>query len=68
MDTAELDKIEMPGVQTRLTSEEEQALLRVLREGNSLATGPEGEAFEREFAGFMGCPDAVALSSCSAAL
>lgn len=68
METAELDKIEMPGVQTRLTSEEEQALLKVLREGNVLATGPEGEAFEREFADFIGCPDAVAVSSCSAAL
>jgi dTDP-4-amino-4,6-dideoxygalactose transaminase len=68
METADLDKIEMPGVQTRLTSEEEQALLKVLREGNSLATGSEGEAFEREFADFIGCPDAVAVSSCSAAL
>ena len=42
-------KIKMPGVQTRLNHEEEQALLRILREANTLATGPEAEAFEKEF-------------------
>lgn len=60
--------IQMPGVQTRLTDAEEQTLLRVLREANTLATGPEGEAFEKEFAALIGCPDAVALTSCSSAL
>ena len=63
-----LDLIESIGVQTRLTDEEEQVLLRVLREAKTLATGPEGEAFEQEFSEFTGCADAVALSSCSAAL
>ncbi len=63
-----LDLIESIGVQTRLTDEEEQVLLRVLREAKTLATGPEGEAFEQEFAKFTGCADAVSLSSCSAAL
>ncbi len=60
--------IQMPGVQTRLNREEEQKLLQVLREANTLATGPEGEAFEKEFAAFTGCTDAVALNSCSSAL
>lgn len=63
-----LTPIEMTGVQTRLTAEEEQTLLRVLREATSLATGPEGEAFEKEFAEFLGCEDAVAVNSCSSAL
>lgn len=58
----------MIGVQTRLTSEEEQALLRVLREANTLSTGPEGEAFEEEFSAYSGSSDAVCLSSCSSAL
>ena len=60
--------IEMPAVQTRLTSDEEQILLRVLREGATLATGPEGEAFEQEFAAFAGSDGAVAVNSCSSAL
>ena len=58
----------MKGVQTRLNEQEEQILLRVLREANTLATGPEGEAFEKEFSEFIGCEDAVAVSSCSSAL
>ena len=60
--------IAMPGVQTRLNAAEEQTLLRVLREAKTLSAGPEGEAFEREFAAFMGASDAVAVCSCSAAL
>ncbi len=62
------DTIQMPGVQTRLNEAEEQAVLRVLREANTLATGPEGEAFEREFAEFTQAADAVAVCSCTAAL
>jgi len=60
--------IQMPGVQTRLNHEEEQALLHVLREANTLAAGPEGEAFEREFTAFIGSTDAVAVCNCSSAL
>ena len=63
-----LQRIEMIGVQTRLNEAEEQALLKVLREANSLATGPEGEAMEKEFAAYLDSGDAVALSSCSSAL
>lgn len=64
----DLQPIEMTGVQTRISAEEEQALLKVLREGTTLAVGPEGEAFEREFTAFIGCADAVAVNSCSSAL
>ncbi len=64
----ELELIQMPGVQTRLNEEEEQTLLRVLREANTLATGPEGENFEKEFTQFIGCTDSVAVNSCSSAL
>src|SRR5262249_47623192 len=67
-----LEPITMPGVQTRLTAEEEQVLLRVLREAGSLAVGvggaPENDAFERDFAAYTGRADAVAVSSCTSAL
>ena len=67
-----LAPITMPGVQTRLTEDEEQVLLRVLREANALAVGakggPENDAFEADFSEFLGCGDAVALNSCSSAL
>jgi dTDP-4-amino-4,6-dideoxygalactose transaminase len=62
----------MPGVQTRLTAEEEQVLLRVLREAGSLSLGvggaPENDAFERDFLDHVGCADAVAVNSCTSAL
>ena len=67
-DAVSLVPIEMPGMQTRLNAEEEQALLRVLRDAKSLSTGPEGEAFEKEFAEFLGAVDAVAVNSCTSAL
>ena len=62
------DMIEMIGVQTRLNEAEEQALLRVLREAGTLATGPQAKAFEKEFTAVIGCADAVAVNSCSSAL
>ena len=68
VETATLTPIEMTGVQTRLNEAEEQALIRVLRESNALATGVEGEAFEKEFTDFFGSADSVCLSSCSSAL
>ena len=46
VETATLTPIEMTGVQTRLNEEEEQALIRVLRESNALATGVEGDQLE----------------------
>jgi len=70
--TKMLKPIAMPGVQTRLTEEEEKELLRVLREASSLAVGvggaPENDAFERDFTQFVDCADSVAVSSCTSAL
>jgi dTDP-4-amino-4,6-dideoxygalactose transaminase len=66
-----LKPISASRVQTRLTAEEEQVLLRVLREADTLALGvgaPENDAFERDFRAFVGCADAVAVNSCSSAL
>ena len=67
-----LTPIVMPGVQTRLSADEEQVLLRVLREADTLSIGvggaPENDAFEKDFTRFTGCADSVALSSCSSAL
>ncbi len=60
--------IEMAAIQTRLLPEEEQAVLRVLREGKTLSTGPEGAAFEKEFGEFIGCGDAVAVCNATAGL
>ena len=62
------EPIEMPAVQTRLNAEEESVVLRVLREGDTLTTGPEGAAFEQEFSAFIGSGDAVALSNATAGL
>ena len=67
-----LTPITGPGIQTRLNEEEEQALLKVLREANSLGIGgnggPENNAFESDFTAYTGCADAVAVNSCSSAL
>lgn len=63
-----LTPIEMTGVQTRLNAEEEQALLKVLREAKSLSAGPEGQALEKEFTELFGCADAVAVNTCTSAL
>jgi dTDP-4-amino-4,6-dideoxygalactose transaminase len=46
---------------------EEELLLEVLRSGR-LSLGPMGERFEREFAAWLGCDDAVAVSSGTTAL
>lgn len=47
--------------------EEEEAVLRALRSG-WLTSGPQIPAFERVFAEQTGAPEAVAVSSCTAAL
>ena len=39
-----------------------------LRDADALVTGPEAEAFEKEFAELAGAADAVAVNSCSSAL
>jgi len=61
-------RIEMPAVQTRYTAEEEAAVLRAIRECKTFSQGDELQAFEREFADYVGCPQALGLSSCTAAL
>ncbi len=67
-ETETLTPIAMPGVQTRLNREEEQTVLNVLREANTLTTGPEGEAFEKEFAAYSGAAEAICVNSCTSAL
>jgi dTDP-4-amino-4,6-dideoxygalactose transaminase len=48
-------------------SREEELVLQVLRSGQ-LSLGPMGERFEREFAAWLGVPDAVMTSSGTTAL
>jgi perosamine synthetase len=50
-----------------LTEAEIEAVVRVLRSG-WITTGPEVQAFEREFADALGVRHAVAVNSCTAAL
>jgi dTDP-4-amino-4,6-dideoxygalactose transaminase len=50
-----------------LGEEEIEAVVRVLRSG-WITTGPEVQAFEREFAEYLGVKHAVAVNSCTAAL
>lgn len=60
-----LDSI--PFAKPFLGVEEEEACLRVIRSA-WLTTGPETMAFEREFAEFIGSPNAIAVSSATAGL
>lgn len=48
--------------------EEIQAIRRVICSGESLAWGPEREAFENDFREYCGARHAIAVSSCTAAL
>ncbi len=57
----------IPFARPSLGTDEEQAVLRVMRSG-WLTTGSEAEAFEREFAELAGVEHAVALSSATAGL
>jgi perosamine synthetase len=50
-----------------ITDREIAAVERVLRSG-WITTGPETQAFEREFAASVGAAEAVAVNSCTAAL
>jgi dTDP-4-amino-4,6-dideoxygalactose transaminase len=58
---------EVPMARPALGPEEAAAVARVLASG-WVMQGPEVEAFEREFAGFVGAPHACAVSSGTAAL
>jgi perosamine synthetase len=57
----------IPLAQPELGSREEELVLEVLRSG-WLSLGPMGERFEREFAAWLGVPDAVMTSSGTTAL
>ena len=61
----EVEKI--PLAQPLIGDREEELVLEVLRSGR-LALGPMQDRFEREFAAYVGAPDAVAVSSGTAAL
>ena len=60
--------VTMPAIQSRHTEEEIQAAARAMRECKSYSQGDELNAFEKEFAAYLGAPHAVGLSSASAAL
>jgi perosamine synthetase len=57
----------IPLAKPKLGEREEELVLEVLRSGR-LSLGPVQERFERAFAGYLGVPDAVAVSSGTAAL
>jgi dTDP-4-amino-4,6-dideoxygalactose transaminase len=70
MGTAERKGGEMariPFAVTEVTPEAREAAARVLASG-WVTTGPEVQAFEREFAAWLGAGHAVAVSSCTAAI
>ncbi len=58
---------QIPLAQPVLGEREEELVLEVLRSGR-LSLGPVQDRFEREFAAYVGAPDAVAVSSGTAAL
>jgi perosamine synthetase len=57
----------IPLAQPDVGAREEELVLEVLRSGR-LSLGPMGERFEREFAAWLGVPDAVMVSSGTTAL
>jgi perosamine synthetase len=61
------DNQQIPLARPELDSREEDLVLEVLRSGQ-LSLGPMGERFEREFAAWLGVPDAVMTSSGTTAL
>jgi dTDP-4-amino-4,6-dideoxygalactose transaminase len=61
------DDQQIPLAQPDIGDREEELVLEVLRSGR-LSLGPMGERFEREFAAWLGVPDAVMVSSGTTAL
>jgi perosamine synthetase len=57
----------IPLARPEIDAREESLVLEVLRSGQ-LSLGPVGQRFEREFAGWLGTEDAVAVSSGTTAL
>ncbi|HET7589354.1 MAG TPA: DegT/DnrJ/EryC1/StrS family aminotransferase [Solirubrobacterales bacterium] len=64
---AQQSREQIPLAQPEIGSREEELVLEVLRSGR-LSLGPMGERFEREFAAWLGVPDAVMVSSGTTAL
>jgi perosamine synthetase len=62
-----LDQEQIPLAQPDIGPREKELVLEVLRSGQ-LSLGPMGERFEREFASWLGVPDAVMTSSGTTAL
>ena len=60
-------KYAIPFSKPTLGREEERAAIRILRSG-WLAAGTETEAFEREFANYVGVKYAIFTNSCTSAL
>lgn len=58
---------QIPLARPEIGAREEELVLDVLRSGR-LSLGPMGERFEREFAAWLGVPDAVMVSSGTTAL
>jgi len=64
-------KVPYPGVSNRLGVDELQAILRVFKADTlsvGVETGPEVQAFEKEFARFTGVKHALAVCNCTSAL
>jgi perosamine synthetase len=59
--------VQIPFCRTEITPEAQQAAVRVLASG-WVTAGAETIAFEEEFAAWVGAPEAVAVSSCTAAI
>ncbi|HET9985611.1 MAG TPA: DegT/DnrJ/EryC1/StrS family aminotransferase [Longimicrobiales bacterium] len=57
----------LPFAPPQIGEEEIAEVVDTLR-GPWISTGPKTRAFEREFAAFLGVPDALALNSCTAGL
>lgn len=55
-------------VGTIFSEDEISAITRVLLSGQKLSCGTERDAFEREFAAYVGVPNALSLTNCTVAL
>lgn len=65
---ANKSRIQEYPVGTIFDNQEIEAIKRVLFSGDTLTRGPEVEAFEKEFAEYVGVKHAISTSSCGAAL
>ncbi|HSS10638.1 MAG TPA: DegT/DnrJ/EryC1/StrS family aminotransferase [Acidimicrobiales bacterium] len=67
LEDTDSDDYPVPFCRTEITDEAQLAALRVLKSG-WVTTGPETLVFEKEFAAWVGAPEAIAVSSCTAAI